>query len=83
MDELASDSHVGDQELWQSVQEEVAADLHANPSSDFDLKDVPALNPESKAYDGAPETPGDSIHWESYEEMYKTGEFPAVKPENK
>jgi len=83
VDELASDSHVGDQELWQSVQEEVAADLHANPSSDFDLKDVPALNPESKAYDGAPETPGDSIHWESYEEMYKTGEFPAVKPENK
>lgn len=82
VDELASDSHVGDQELWQSVQEEVAADLHANPSSDFDLTDVPALNPESKAYDGAPETPGDSIHWESYEEMYKTGEFPAVKPEN-
>ena len=83
VDELASDSHVGDQELWQSVQEEVAADLHADSSSEFDLKDVPALNPESKAYDGAPETPGDSIHWESYEEMYKTGEFPAVKPDNK
>ena len=83
VDELASDSHVADQELWQSVQEEVAADLHADSSSEFDLKDVPALNPESKAYDGAPETPGDSIHWESYEEMYKTGEFPAVKPDNK
>ena len=83
VDELASDSHVADQELWQSVQEEVAADLHADSSSEFDLKDVPALNPESKAYDGAPATPGDSIHWESYEEMYKTGEFPAVKPENK
>lgn len=83
VDELASDSHVADQELWQSVQEEVAADLHANSSSEFDLKDVPALNPESKAYDGAPATPGDSIHWESYEEMYKTGEFPAVKPESK
>ena len=83
VEELASDSHVGDQELWQSVQEEVAADLHADSSSEFDLKDVPALNPESKAYDGAPETPGDSIHWESYEEMYKTGEFPAVKPDNK
>ena len=83
VEELASDSHVGDQELWQSVQEEVAADLHADSSSEFDLKDVPALNPESKAYDGAPETPGDSIHWESYEEMYKTGEFPAVKPESK
>ena len=83
VDELASDSHVGDQELWQSVQEEVAADLHADSSSEFDLKDVPALNPESKAYDGAPATPGDSIHWESYEEMYKTGEFPAVKPDNK
>ena len=83
VDELASNSHVDDQELWQSVQEEVAADLHADSSSEFDLKDVPALNPESKAYDGAPETPGDSIHWESYEEMYKTGEFPAVKPEDK
>ena len=83
VDELASNSHVDDQELWQSVQEEVAADLHADSSSEFDLKDVPALNPESKAYDGAPATPGDSIHWESYEEMYKTGEFPAVKPESK
>ena len=83
VDELASNSHVADQELWQSVQEEVAADLHADSSSEFDLKDVPALNPESKAYDGAPATPGDSIHWESYEEMYKTGEFPAVKPDNK
>ena len=83
VDELASNSHVADQELWQSVQEEVAADLHADSSSEFDLKDVPALNPESKAYDGAPATPGDSIHWESYEEMYKTGEFPAVKPEDK
>ena len=83
VDELASNSHVDDQELWQSVQEEVAADLHADSSSEFDLKDVPALNPESKAYDGAPATPGDSIHWESYEEMYKTGEFPAVKPDNK
>ena len=83
VDELASNSHVDDQELWQSVQEEVAADLHADSSSEFDLQDVPALNPESKAYDGAPATPGDSIHWESYEEMYKTGEFPAVKPDNK
>lgn len=83
VDELASNSHVDDQELWQSVQEEVAADLHADSSSEFDLKDVPALNPESKAYDGAPATPGDSIHWESYEEMYKTGKFPAVKPDNK
>ncbi|AIL96786.1 YkvI family membrane protein [Corynebacterium ureicelerivorans] len=83
VDELASNSHVDDQELWQSVQEEVAADLHADSSSEFDLKDVPALNPESKAYDGAPATPGDSIHWESYEEMYKTGEFPAVEPDNK
>ena len=83
VDELASNSHVDDQELWQSVQEEVAADLHADSSSEFDLKDVPALNPESKAYDGAPATPGDSIHWESYEEMYKTGEFPAVEPESK
>ena len=81
--ELASDSHVGDQELWQSVQEEVAADLDADDSSDFALADVPALDPESDAYDGAPETPGDEIHWKSYEEMYKTGEFPAVKPDTR
>ncbi len=83
VEELASDSHVGDQELWQSVQEEVAADLDADDSSDFALADVPALDPESDAYDGAPETPGDEIHWKSYEEMYKTGEFPAVKPDTR
>lgn len=83
VEELASDSHVGDQELWQSVQEEVAADLHADSSSVFDLEDVPALNPDSKKYDGAPDTPGNEINWESYDEMYKTGEFPAVKPERK
>lgn len=82
VEELASDSHVADQELWQSVQEEVAADLDADSSSDFSLKDVPALDPESKAYDGAPDTPGDDIAWKAYDEMYKTGEFPAVKPEN-
>ncbi|MCQ4620214.1 hypothetical protein KBX19_03145 [Corynebacterium sp. CCUG 71335] len=83
VEELASDSHVGDQELWQSVQEEVAADLDADDSSDFALADVPALDPESDAYDGAPETPGDEIHWKSYEEMYKTGEFPAVNPDTR
>nr|VDG63841.1 Uncharacterized membrane protein [Streptococcus thermophilus] len=83
VEELAADSHVGDQELWQSVQEEVAADLDADDSSDFALADVPALDPESDAYDGAPETPGDEIHWTSYDEMYKTGEFPAVKPDTK
>lgn len=83
VEELASDSHVGDQELWQSVQEEVAADLDADDSSDFALAGVPALDPESDAYDGAPETPGDEIHWKSYEEMYKTGEFPAVKPDTR
>ncbi|AQQ15091.1 hypothetical protein CGLAU_05600 [Corynebacterium glaucum] len=80
VEELASDSNVADQELWQSVQEEVAADLHADDSSNFDLKDVPALDPESNAYDGAPDTPGEEIHWHAYDEMYKTGEFPATKP---
>ena len=65
------------------MQEEVAADLDADDSSDFALADVPALDPESDAYDGAPETPGDEIHWKSYEEMYKTGEFPAVKPDTR
>ncbi|OFT57673.1 hypothetical protein HMPREF3151_07250 [Corynebacterium sp. HMSC05H05] len=83
VDSLTSDSHVGGQDLWQSVQEEVAADLTSDSSSDFDVKNVPALDPESKGYEGAPEYEGDKIHWEAYEEMYKTGEFPAVKPEQK
>ena len=83
VDELTSDSHLGGQDLWQSVQEEVAADLDADSSSDFSLKDVPALDPEAEGYEGAPDTPGEDIHWKSYEEMYKTGEFPAVKPPEK
>ncbi|QYH19850.1 hypothetical protein JKI95_01625 [Corynebacterium aquatimens] len=81
VEELVSDSHVADQDLWQSVQEEVAADLHADSSSDFNLKDVPALDPEAKEYDGAPDTSGDAIHWQAYDEMYRTGEFPAVQPD--
>ncbi len=83
VEDLVSDSHVADQELWQSVQEEVAADLDADPESEFDLKDVPALDPESEQYEGAPETQDDEIQWKAYEEMYETGEFPAVKPESK
>lgn len=83
VDELTSDSHIGDQDLWHSVQEEVAADLDADDSTDFSLEDVPALDPESEGYEGAPDTPGEAIHWKSYEEMYKTGEFPAVKSEKK
>ena len=55
--------------------------MHA--SSDFDIKTVPALDPESDSYAGAPDSQGEKIHWEAYEEMYKTGEFPAVKPEDK
>ena len=47
------------------------------------MENVPALDPESDSYGGAPESKGDSIDWKSYEEMYKTGEFPAVKPDNK
>ena len=81
VEELVADSHVGDQDLWQSVQEEVAADLDADASSDFSLKDVPALDPEHVDYEGAPATAGDQIQWKAYEEMYKTGEFPAVKPQ--
>lgn len=83
VDELTSDSNISDQNLWHSVQEEVAADLDADDSNDFSLKDVPALDPESDSYGGAPDAPGDEINWKSYEQMYKTGEFPAVKPENK
>ncbi len=74
---------MGGQDLWQSVQEEVAADLHADSSSEFDIADVPALDPESESYEGAPDTQGDEIHWKSKEEMYKTGEFTPVKPQNK
>lgn len=83
VDELTSDSNISDQNLWHSVQEEVAADLDADDSNDFSLKDVPALDPESDSYGGAPDAPGDEINWKSYEQMYKTGEFPAVKPEKK
>ena len=83
VEDLVADSHVADQELWQSVQEEVAADLDADPESDFDLNDVPALDPESESYEGAPESKDDEIQWKAYEEMYATGEFPAVKPESK
>ena len=83
VEELAADSHVDDQDLWQSVQEEVASDLDADDSSDFTLADVPALDPESESYEGAPDTPADEIDWQAYDEMYKTGEFPAVEPEAK
>ena len=78
---LTSDSNIGDQDLWHSVQEEVAADLDADGSNDFRLKNVPALDPDSESYGGAPDSKGDQINWKSYEEMYKTGEFPAAKPE--
>lgn len=77
---LAADSNLAGQDLWQSVQEEVAADLHADDSSQFNLDDVPALNPESKEYDGAPEARGEKIDWQAYGEMYETGSFPAVAP---
>mgnify|MGYP006999048221 CR=1 FL=1 len=80
---LTSDSNIGDQDLWHSVQEEVAADLDADGSNDFSLKNVPALDPDSESYGGAPDSKGDQINWKSYEEMYKTGEFPAAKPEKK
>ena len=83
VDDLTKDSNIGDQNLWHSVQEEVAADLDADDSNDFSLKNVPALDPESESYEGAPESKGESIDWKSYEEMYKTGEFPAAKPEKK
>lgn len=83
VEDLTADSHVADQDLWQSVQEEVAADLDADPESEFDLKEVPALDPESELYEGAPETEDDEIQWKAYKEMYETGEFPAVKPESK
>ena len=83
VEDLTADSHVADQDLWQSVQEEVAADLDADPESEFDLKEVPALDPESELYEGAPDTQDDEIQWKAYKEMYETGEFPAVKPESK
>ena len=79
VEKLAKKSNVDDAELWQSVQEEVAADLDADDSTDFTLEDAPALDPESEDYDGAPEgSTKDSIDWRAYDEMYKTGSFPAV-----
>ncbi|QPK84048.1 hypothetical protein G7Y29_04515 [Corynebacterium qintianiae] len=82
VEELVSESHVEETQLWQSVQEEVAADLDADPASEFSLEDTPALNPESDEYEGAPESPADApIDWEAYDEMYHTGSFPAVTPE--
>lgn len=76
---LVDESHVDDTHLWQSVQEEVAADLDADPESEFSLEDNPALNPDDDAYDGAPDADDAPINWKAYGEMYETGSFPAVK----
>lgn len=79
VEELVDESHVDDTHLWQSVQEEVAADLDADPESEFSLEDAPALDPEAEEYEGAPDAEDAPINWEAYEEMYETGSFPAVK----
>lgn len=63
VEDLVSDSNVEDQALWQSVQEEVAADLDADDASEFTLDDVPALDPDSAAYEGAPDASGAGIDW--------------------
>ncbi|WKD57807.1 hypothetical protein CAPI_06330 [Corynebacterium capitovis DSM 44611] len=82
VESLVTESNVDETELWQSVQEEVAAELDADPVSEFSLDDAPALNPEHENYEGAPDSPEDKpIDWEAYAEMYETGSFPAVKPE--
>ncbi|WP_291313826.1 hypothetical protein [Corynebacterium sp. UBA2622] len=85
VEELVVESHVDETHLWQSVQEEVAADLDADPESEFSLEETPALDPEADEYEGAPEPPSEEapINWKAYEEMYETGSFPAVKPEEK
>ncbi|SDS16646.1 membrane protein [Corynebacterium timonense] len=80
VESLVDASNVHDSRLWQSVQEEVAADLDADPSSEFSLEDNPALNPEADSYDGAPAAEDAPINWAAYEEMYETGSFPAVSP---
>ena len=85
VEDLVTESHVGDTHLWQSVQEEVAADLHADPENEFSLDDAPALDPDSEEYDGAPgdaDSHDDPIDWEAYSEMYETGTFPAVTDED-
>lgn len=83
IEKLVDESNVADTHLWQSVQEEVAADLDADSSSEFSLEDNPALNPEADSYNGAP-TPSDApINWAAYEKMYETGSFPAVSPADK
>lgn len=81
VEKLARKSNVDDGELWHTVQEEAAADLDADDAKDFSLKDNPALDPDSDDYDGAPKGEKSSINWQAYDEMYKTGSFPAVKPE--
>ncbi|MCT1463914.1 YkvI family membrane protein [Corynebacterium sanguinis] len=84
VEELAAQSHVEENTLWQSVQEEVAATLDADPASEFSLEETPALDPESKEYEGAPEPTTDApIDWRAYDEVYKTGSFPAVRPADK
>ncbi|WP_092152041.1 YkvI family membrane protein [Corynebacterium mycetoides] len=83
VEELVTESHVEDTQLWQSVQEEVAADLDADPENEFSLEETPALDPESPDYEGAPEPPKHApIDWEAYDEMYETVSFPAVTPED-
>ena len=42
---LARASEVDGRELWQSVQEEVAEELHRDPDCTFDLSDHPELDP--------------------------------------
>lgn len=82
VESLVADSHVEDANLWHSVQEEVAADLDADDDSEFNLEDAPSLDPEHADYSGSPDSDSDGIDWDAYKEVYETGSFPAVKPDD-
>ncbi|WIM69016.1 hypothetical protein QP027_04565 [Corynebacterium breve] len=70
---LVGESHVEDAELWQSVQEEVASDLDADPFSEFELADYPQFDPDHEEYSGPPEGDTEEIDWQAYDEYYNPG----------
>ncbi|STC70268.1 YkvI family membrane protein [Corynebacterium pilosum] len=56
--ELVDESHMEDSALWQSVQEEVAAELDQDAENSFELADHPHLDPDHEDYTGEWEKPG-------------------------
>ncbi|MEX3505680.1 hypothetical protein [Corynebacterium sp. LK2510] len=83
VEELGGESNLATARLWHSVQEEVAHKLDSSPESGFSIEDAPAFNRDADEYACHPDSAGDTIDWKAYQEMYETGSFPAVKPEDK